>query len=71
MNKSSDLRESVIFPKGEKIQNDHFTGAAWLEKLVPKDSTFNCPVGNVTFEPGARTHWYRHPGGQLLLVTGG
>jgi quercetin dioxygenase-like cupin family protein len=71
MNTTSDVNESVIFSKGEKLANDHFTGAAWLDVLVPKDHTFNCPVGNVTFSPGARTNWHRHPGGQLLLVTGG
>ncbi len=71
MNKSNDLSESVIFPKGEKIKNDYFIGAAWLEMLVPKDSTFNCSIGNVTFEPGARNNWHKHPGGQILLVTGG
>ena len=71
MNKSNDLSESVIFPKGEKIKIPDFTGTAWLETLVPKDSTFNCPIGNVTFKPGARTYWHKHPGGQILLVTGG
>jgi quercetin dioxygenase-like cupin family protein len=71
MNTSKDLSESVIFPKGEKIKIPYFTGIAWLESLVPKDSTFNCPIGNVTFEPGARTNWHRHPGGQILLITGG
>ncbi|WP_440950530.1 cupin domain-containing protein [Methanosphaerula subterraneus] len=39
--------------------------------LVPDDSTFHCPVGNVMFEPGARNSWHTHPGGQILLVTGG
>lgn len=71
MNKSNNLSESVIFPKGEKITNDYFKGAAWLEMLVPNDSAFNCPIGNVTFEPGARNNWHKHPGGQILLVTGG
>lgn len=28
-------------------------------------------VGNVTFEPGARTNWHYHPGGQILLVIDG
>ncbi|ALR30373.1 hypothetical protein ATE47_07485 [Chryseobacterium sp. IHB B 17019] len=28
-------------------------------------------MGNVTFEPGARTKWHLHPGGQIILVTGG
>lgn len=71
MDKSSNLSKSVIFPKGEKITNDYFIGTAWLEMLVSNDSTFNCPIGNVTFEPGARNNWHKHPGGQLLLVTGG
>ncbi|CAM3810547.1 cupin domain-containing protein [Alicyclobacillus pomorum] len=71
MDKSIHLSESVIFPKGQKITNDYFIGAAWLEMLVPYDSTFNCPIGNVTFEPGSRNNWHKHAGGQILLVTGG
>ena len=27
--------------------------------------------GSVTFEPGARTAWHSHPGGQILIVTAG
>ncbi|MED1421213.1 cupin domain-containing protein [Bacillus smithii] len=71
MDKSNNLSESEIFPKGEKVANGYFIGTAWLEMLVPYDSTFNCPIGNVTFEPGARNNWHKHPGGQILLVTGG
>jgi len=71
MDKLNDLSKSIIFPKGEKITNDHFTGTAWLSMLVPDDSKFNCPIGNVTFEPGARTNWHIHQGGQILLVTAG
>ena len=25
----------------------------------------------MTFEPGCRNNWHKHPGGQILLVTGG
>jgi quercetin dioxygenase-like cupin family protein len=71
MEKTNYLSESVIFPKGQKITNDYFRGTAWLEMLVSNDSTFNCPIGNVTFEPGARNNWHKHAGGQILLVTGG
>lgn len=71
MNKSDQLSESVIFPKGEKITNNYFIGTAWLDMIVPFDTTFNCPIGNVTFEPGARNNWHKHAGGQILLVTGG
>lgn len=71
MSTSNNLSESVIFPKGEKIMSDYFIGTVWLEMLVSNDCTFNCPIGNVTFEPSARNNWHKHPGGQLLLVTGG
>jgi quercetin dioxygenase-like cupin family protein len=71
MNNSNDLSESVIFPKGQKITDEHFIGTASVETLIPMDSSFNCQAANVTFEPGARNSWHKHPGGQILLVTGG
>jgi len=76
MDAAKKIPERIIFPKGEKIAgeniaNDHFTGTVWLQVLVQPDSTFNCPVFGVTFEPGARNSWHSHPGGQVLLVTGG
>lgn len=39
--------------------------------LSLKDNVWNAPIGNVTFEPGARTHWHKHDGGQILLVLNG
>ena len=74
MDKSNNLSESVIFPKGEKLPEQfskYFTGNAWLNMLVPGDDVFNCPIGNVTFEPGCRNNWHKHPGGQILLITCG
>ncbi|WP_335966072.1 cupin domain-containing protein [Galbibacter sp. PAP.153] len=35
------------------------------------DSINKNSVGNVTFEPGARSNWHMHPSGQILLATGG
>lgn len=64
-----DLSNSVIFPRGEKVEGDNFNGTAWINMLTPRDSA--CPVGNVTFEPGCRNSWHKHAGGQVLLVTGG
>lgn len=60
-----------IFPKGQKVTNNNFTGTVWLQMLGQDDSTLNTGVGNVTFEPGARTKWHLHPGGQIILVTDG
>jgi quercetin dioxygenase-like cupin family protein/alkylhydroperoxidase/carboxymuconolactone decarboxylase family protein YurZ len=61
----------LVFPQGTKITSNNFTGDAWLQMLVNNDSTYNTSIGNVTFEPGARTNWHKHPGGQILLITGG
>ncbi|MBC1495403.1 cupin domain-containing protein [Listeria welshimeri] len=65
------LENRVIFDKGELITNNYFIGNAYLKMLVPEDTVYNCPIGNVTFEPGARNNWHIHDGGQILLVTGG
>lgn len=62
---------TIIFPKGEKITNDNFIGTAYLQMLMEADSINPTTVGNVTFEPGARTKWHLHPGGQILLVIDG
>lgn len=62
---------SAIFNKGDVITNNYFTGTAYLKMLVPEGTEFNCPIGNVTFEPGARNNWHTHDGGQILLVTSG
>jgi len=70
-NNMFDQQADEIFPKGNKITNNHFTGTAWLQMFVTNDSTFNTSIGNVTFEPKARTNWHKHPGGQILLVTDG
>jgi quercetin dioxygenase-like cupin family protein len=68
---NSNRKNDLIFPKGEKISNDNFTGTAYLQPLVAADSLNATAVGNVTFEPGARTKWHSHPGGQILLVIDG
>jgi quercetin dioxygenase-like cupin family protein len=61
----------TIFPKGEIIVSENFTGKAWLQMFVSNDTAYNASIGNVTFEPGARTNWHIHPGGQILLVMDG
>lgn len=60
-----------LFPKGEKLSNDWFTGNAFLSPLVAKDKNNGFSAGAVTFEKGARTHWHTHPKGQVLMVTEG
>jgi quercetin dioxygenase-like cupin family protein len=68
---AGEQNTEFVFPKGEVITNNNFIGTAWLQMLVNNDSIYNTSIGNVTFEPGARTNWHYHPGGQILLVTAG
>lgn len=66
-----EQKTELVFPKGDKITNNNFTGTAWLQMLLNSNSTYNTTIGNVTFGPKARTNWHKHPGGQILLVTDG
>lgn len=63
--------EISLFPKGQQLPNNWFTGEAFLSPLVAKDNNNNFSAGAVTFEPGARTHWHTHPQGQVLIVIEG
>ena len=62
---------NTIFPLGDKIEGGNFTGTVWVTQLLPADSTINAAIGNVVFEPGARSKWHKHPGGQTLLALEG
>ena len=45
-----------------------FTGTVHVDPVM---SVPGIMINTVIFTPGARTHWHRHPGGQLLVVTAG
>ena len=65
-------KRDTVFPRGTRVTNhDNFTGPVWVEMVVTEAETFDTRAGNVTFEPGSRTDWHAHPGGQILFVTGG
>ena len=71
--KEKKFNESAIFPRGEKLPEQfskYFIGQAYMQVLT-KDKELNCPIVNVTFEPGCRNNWHSHTGGQVLIVTGG
>lgn len=70
--KNQEKNESqAIFPRGELGPAENFTGKAWALGLVANDTTYNTLVGNVYFEPGARSNWHTHPAGQILIITDG
>ena len=70
MNNTNQELEA-IFSKGEPGNKDFFTGNAYPTPLVDSDSIYNTVVGNVYFEPGARSNWHTHPAGQILIITDG
>lgn len=66
------MDNSTIFERGDRASNEIFSNTVCVKMLVTDErQIFNTQVYNVTFEPAARTHWHSHPGGQILLVTGG
>lgn len=68
---ASNVGAESVFPQGKELQSPNFSGRVWLNMLVEESSPLECPVGNVTFEPGCYNSWHKHPGGQILLVTNG
>ncbi|CAH0256961.1 hypothetical protein SRABI27_03115 [Pedobacter sp. Bi27] len=69
--KMENENTTSLFPKGDRLPNDWFTGEAFLSPLVAKDKNNEFSAGAVTFEIGARTNWHTHPKGQVLIVTKG
>jgi 4-carboxymuconolactone decarboxylase len=50
---------------------ENFTGGVRVEMLFEAVDHSHASGGSVAFEPGARTAWHSHPGGQILIVTAG
>ena len=66
-------RKSVRSPSGDKLPetfSKYFVGQAYLARLT-RNGALNCPISNVTFEPGCRNNWHSHTGGQILVAVGG
>src|SRR2546427_12428844 len=50
---------------------DWFTGSVRIDPLFEAPEPARVRGASVTFEPGARTAWHKHPLGQTLIVTPG
>ncbi len=48
-----------------------FTGSVRIQPMFESPEPERARGASVTFEPGARTAWHRHPLGQTLIVTSG
>jgi len=70
--KAQSIKDAVdIYAKGALAPARNFTGTVWTNMLVGPEDGVNIVSGSVTFEPGARTNWHSHSGGQVLFVTEG
>ena len=67
----TDNHNTAIFPQGDPLPDRYFTGNAYLMPLLARDKNNDFIMGNVSFEPHARTNWHTHPKGQVLIVTDG
>jgi len=65
------METTDIFPKGQQLPSEWFSGDAFLTPLIAKDQNHEFSVGCVSFEPKARTVWHTHPKGQVLIVIDG
>ena len=50
---------------------EYFTGSVRVDPLLKASDPARIAGASVTFEPGARTAWHKHPLGQTLIVTYG
>lgn len=73
MKKTENPPRISAFPTGEKNLpqfSQYFIGQSYLAPLAT-EKALNCPIYNVTFEPGCRNNWHSHTGGQILIAVGG
>jgi 4-carboxymuconolactone decarboxylase len=72
---SIDAQPLVITRDGSRdvrqAPAENFTGRVSVEMLFEALDASHASGGSVTFEPGARTAWHSHPGGQILIITAG
>jgi len=65
-----EIRRNGTQPSGQAPQQN-FTGTARVDSLFSAPAPARVKGASVTFEPGARTAWHKHPLGQTLIVTQG
>src|SRR6266851_4264195 len=65
-----ELKRSGSQPSGNG-PGEYFTDMVRIDPLFQAPDPARVLGVSVTFEPGARTAWHRHPLGQTLIVTSG
>lgn len=76
----ASAQSSAKDPEGIVRANSHpsvagtaaaFTGKATVRPIVDASQMGQTTIGEVVFQPGARSRWHTHPGGQAITVTAG
>ena len=67
----SEYNISSFLNIGEKAQNIHHIGDAWLKFLSKADEDYNYNVVMATFSPNSTLDWHKHSTGQVLIVVEG
>ncbi|SPO02013.1 uncharacterized protein DNG_04686 [Cephalotrichum gorgonifer] len=62
------IADSRIGEISTSAGGDTFTGSSWIDDVCRDDDG---TITTVAFEPGARTFWHHHEGGQVLRVLAG
>jgi len=65
-----EIKRNGTQPSG-KGPAEWFTGTVRIDPLFQPNEHARASGSSVTFEPGARTAWHRHPLGQTLIVISG
>lgn len=65
-----EIKRSGCRPSG-KVPSEYFSGVVRLDPAIDPHEGSNLLAGHVTFEPGARTNWHKHPKGQSIIITFG
>ena len=68
---TTSINTTSMFPQGQKLPNDQFTGDAYLSALVARDKNNDFTVGSLIYEPTTRSYWHSHPKGQILIILEG
>ena len=55
----------------KQASNNWFTGTVWQNNIIEAPSPARVRALLVSFEPGSRTAWHKHPLGQTLHIVHG
>ncbi|MBX9782773.1 MAG: cupin domain-containing protein [Chitinophagaceae bacterium] len=62
---------SSYLTEGTKAPNTHYIGEAWLNNLLPPDSTLNYNITKATFRANSTLDWHKHGSVQILIIVEG